>query len=161
MSSHTHCHEHEHACGCGCSSSREDSSPEKLSETEIHFLYHLVESHYYPVAQFILKSSKESDFESIALSPVFITDIKDTMEQVKNCGETLKMLEEQGFLTLDFDIPLNGYSYEQYYNSELFAYFKDTVEKGKEKENFLGDIAIMETGSIAPTDKCIGMFQKA
>ncbi len=152
-------HSNNHDCNCHQHENKKIGSVKELSETEIHFLTHLVQYKYLPVAQFVLKSSKESDFESIAFSPVFITETSDTMEQVRNFGAKLKSLEDRGFLTLDFDIILTGYSYDEYYNSNVFSYFKSTVEETKGKENFLGDVATIQTGSICPTEYCIKLLK--
>ncbi len=150
-----HGHHHDHGSSCSCSHDHHDCCSHiqkgklsELSDAEQHFLEHLALYKCLPVAQFVLKSSKEGSFESVALSPVFITETTDTMEQVKNFGEKLKNLEAKGFITLDYDIPIKDYSYSEYYESELFAYFKTTVEEGKNKTSFLGDVATIETGSM-------------
>ncbi len=160
-------HNHSHGCGCGthshkgcgshgnCCGKHKNTSINDISDTEHHFLKHLLEYKFLPVSRFIVKSSKEHDFANIALSPVFIIDIKDSMEEVKNVGKKLRKLEDLGLITIDYDIPLKGYSYEEYHASEIYAYFKETVNEVKGKEGFLGDIPTIECGSIAPTDKCV------
>lgn len=154
-----HCHHHDHSHGGCCGSAQDiDVDPiplDGLSEAEIQFLQDLVAHQYFPVAQFVLTSSTTDEFESVALSPVFVTDTKDTMEQIKNLGARLQALADKGFITLDYDIPLENYDYEEYFESEVFAYFKSTVEEAKTKPGFLGDTATIETGSMAPTDGCI------
>ncbi len=169
---HSH-HNHQdpnHKCSChgssevnGCSGNQNRCCGGKLTanaldDNEKHFLAHLLERLYLPVAQLVLKSSKESSFTCVTLSPVFIINVSDTMDQIKDFGKMLENLEEKGFITLDYDIPLDNYNYEEYTNSDVFAYFKECVEEGKTKEGFLGDIAIIEKGSIAPTDDCKELF---
>ncbi len=163
--SHSHNHEHHHGCGChthsshdNCCKKHKEVSIENISEVERHFLKHLLSYEFLPVARFIVKSSIEHDFENIALSPVFIVDIKDTMEEVKNFGKKLKKLEDLGLLTLDYDIPIENYQYSEYHNAEIFNYFKETVDSAKGKVGFLGDISIIECGSMAPTQKCVELL---
>ncbi len=158
--SNNHTHHHGHHCSCShdhnngnehkcCGKHKKKVGLSELSKAEQQFLEHLSLHRFLPVAQFVLKSSKESEFESVALSPVFITELSDSMEQVKNFGNRLKKLEQQGFITLDYDIPIDGYSYSEYYNSQLFEFFKSTVEEGRGQDRFLGDIATLQAGSIA------------
>ncbi len=145
-------HHHEHGC-CG-------KSQTQLSQAEEHFLSHLVQAKFLPIAQFVVKSSKEDSFETVALSPVFIEQDDTTIERVKELGRILKRIEDAGYIDLDFDIPLTNYAYTEFKNSQLFAFFQKTVEEGSSKENFLGDIALLECGSIAPTEKCLALFSK-
>ncbi len=141
-------HEHKHEHGHDCCKQHHQANMSELSQAEQEFLANLAQYQCLPVAQFVVKSSKESDFETVALAPVFITQTTDTMQQVKNFGKKLKNLEEKGFIELDYDIPIDNYDYSEYHNSQLFEYFKATVEEGKGKDNFLGDIAVMQTGSM-------------
>ncbi len=159
--SHSHHHDHHHNCGChshgihekGCCKHK-NVTIEDLSETELVFLRQLLESRLLPVVRFIVTSSKEHDFKNVALSPVFIVDVKDSMEQIKSIGKQLKNLEDLGLITLDYDIPLEGYAYKEFLDSEIYAYFNETVKEARGKDNFLGDIPTIECGSIAPTEQC-------
>ncbi len=163
---HSHSHEHHNGCGChshgsheNCCGKHKNVKIEDVSEAELHFLQHLLEHNYLPVARFAIKSSKEPDFENIALSPVFIINTKDSMEEIKSVGAKLKNLEKLGLITLDYDITLNGYAYLEYYNSDIYAYFRETVNEACGKDGFLGDIPNMECGSIAPTEKCTELLK--
>ena len=62
------------------------------------------------------------------------------------------MLEEKGYLTLDYDYPLEGYPYTEYRQSDLYAYFCRTIEEAKGRPGFLGDTPVLELGSIAPAE---------
>ena len=148
-----HCHDH--ACHC-----HQDANISELSESELHFLHHMVSHHFFPLTQFILKSDKEKEFEIISLSPVYIADKKETLSQIKATGKRLLELENKGFITLDFEMPLTNYAYEEYYQSDAFAHFKQTVEEAKRMPNFLGNIATLELGSMAPTEKTIQLLSK-
>ena len=105
-----------------------------------------------PVAQFVLRNSQEESLYAIALSPVAIEEIDDSMEKVKQTGQILLSLEHKGLITLDYDIPIAGYDYDGYRNSELFKYFESTVQENSGKPGFLFDTADMETGSMALTE---------
>lgn len=152
---HAH-HEHVHKANCGCgqhhqvrtkSVELQDSTPE-----EKNFLLILAQYTYLPVTRFLLTNSAEAELVSIALAPVVIDSLADTMETVKKNGQALLSLEERGLITLDYDIPLDGYDYEGYRDSDLYRYFAHTVEESKGKPGFLFDTATLETGSMALTD---------
>ena len=130
-------HEH-HSCLCGrhdrhhdhhgCHDHHRRSGEGELTPAMAGFLHHLEHHHYLPVARFLVESSAEEEFCSVAL-------------------------EEMGYLTLDYDYPLAGYSYEEYNESKLYAYFCRTVAEGAGKNGFLGDTPVLELGSIAPVEK--------
>jgi hypothetical protein len=129
------------------------ASPTEVTENQKDFLHHLGHSHYLPVARFTIKDSREADFVSTALAPVFLCSATDDMKTVKETGAFLQRLEDLGLVTLDYDIPLNGYDYEEYKTSALYEYFCATVAEGTSRPNFLGDTPVLELGSIALTEE--------
>ncbi|MDF3001279.1 MAG: hypothetical protein K0Q48_1398 [Bacillota bacterium] len=159
MNHHDHDHDHhDHAHGHGCSggccggggcASRKTAAP--LTAEEIEFLKQLAQTPYLPLARFVLKSTKSNHFESVALAPVHLKDKTDSMEMVKSMGAVLKSLEERGFLTLDYEEPLENGNYSEYENSDLYAYFKETVAQAENHDDYLYDIPDLEHGSIALT----------
>ncbi len=165
--SHIHTNENHHSCGCHshsdnhtCGKTHKKVEIKNLSQMDIHLLKHILDHKYLPVARFITKSSKSEDFLNIALSPVFINQSKDSLELVKSFGVRLKNLEDLGLISIDYDIPLKGYPYNEYYTSDIYSYFKQTVKEAKENTDFLGDIAEIECGSIAPTKECEEILHK-
>lgn len=150
-----------HACACGCDHDHGDdchhhhsavnttnSNPDLTAEESA--LFSMIEQYgCLPVAQFVLRNSKEESLYAIALAPVAIDDLSDSMEKVKHTGQILLSLEHKGLITLDYDIPITGYDYDGYRNSELFKYFECTVEENYGKPGFLFDTADIETGSMA------------
>ncbi|MFI3313807.1 MAG: hypothetical protein R3Y62_07965 [Eubacteriales bacterium] len=160
-----HHHEHNHeSCGCGCHDEEEEVVivvDTNLDEGQLAFLEQLLEIKYLPVARFVVKSSKEDDFASVALAPVFIRDLKDSMADVKQAGTFLSQLENQGMISIDYDMPLNGYTYGEYRNCDLFQFFIETVKEGKDKDGFLGDKATLELGSIALTIPAVEFLTEA
>ena len=74
------------------------------------------------------------------------------MERVKQLGNELSQLEEMGLLTLDYDIPLQNYSYEEYQTSALYAYFTKTVAEAATLPDPTFDTPKLELGSIALTE---------
>lgn len=144
-------------CGCGCdhehhSHADKGNTPIEVTESQRDFLHQLSHHHYLPVARFTITDSKEEDFVSTALAPVFLNAADDDMKTVKAVGAFLQTLEDSGLITLDYDIPLDGYDYAEYKESALYAYFCATVAEGAAKPNFLGDTPELELGSIAPTE---------
>lgn len=129
------------------------AAPIEVTENQKDFLHYLSHSHYLPVARFTVKDSREEDFASIALAPVFLCSATDDMKTVKETGAFLQRLEDLDLITLDYDIPLNGYGYEEYKSSSLYKYFCATVAEGASKSRFLGNTPVLELGSIALTEK--------
>ncbi len=147
-------HDHHDHCGCGCGHDHHHESHHRpqgdLNEAQAAFLEELEHHHYLPLARFVVESSKEEDFSSVALAPVFLRHPGETMEWVKETGAMLLDLEARGLITLDYDCPLEGYSYGEYKTSDLYAYFQKTIAEAAARPGFLGDTPILELGSIAP-----------
>ena len=149
---------HDEHCGCNCGhehSHQTDAhaAPIEVTEDQKDFLHQLGHSHYLPVARFTVKDSREENFASTALAPVFLCSAADDMKTVKETGAFLQKLEDLGLVTLDYDIPLNGYGYEEYKSSALYEYFRATVAEGASRPHFLGDTPVLELGSIALTEE--------
>lgn len=152
MSHEEHCN-----CGCNCGCGHDHAhqapvTPSQATENQKDFLHQLGHYRYLPVARFTVEDSRENDFTSTALAPVFIRAISDSMEAVKEAGAFLQKLEDDGLITLDYDVPLKDYGYEEYQESELYAYFRATVAEGAAKPGFLGDTPVLELGSMALTE---------
>lgn len=152
-------HDEHCGCGCGCGHDHEHpcrtddhAEPIEVTENQKGFLHHLGHTHYLPVARFTVEDSREENFASTALAPVFLRSAADDMETVKEAGVFLQRLEDLGLITLDYDIPLNGYGYEEYKASALYEYFRATVAEAASKPGFLGDTPVLELGSIALTE---------
>lgn len=144
------CGGHNHADGCGCGGSSSEGSI-KITQGEFYMLMILAETPFLPLARFVMNSTKSDELQSIALAPVFLQEIDDTMEHVRVSGEILLALEGKGLVTLDYDQPLKGYTYSEYTNSEIYKSFKDTVAEGAQRGDFLFDTADIELGSFALT----------
>lgn len=149
---------HDEHCGCNCNHEHPHkadahTAPIEVTENQKEFLHHLGHSHYLPVARFTVKDSREEDFACTALAPVFLRTATDDMKTVKEAGAFLQRLEDLGLVTLDYDIPLNGYGYEEYKSSTLYEYFRVTVAEGASKPGFLGNTPVLELGSIALTEE--------
>ena len=151
---------HDEHCECGCSCGHDHahqtdahSGPVEVTENQKEFLHQLSHYHYLPVARFTVTDSREDDFASTALAPVFLRSATDDLNTVKEAGSFLQKLEDLGLITLDYDMPLKGYGYEEYKTSEVYEYFRATVKEGAAKPNFLGDTPELELGSIALTEE--------
>ena len=154
---------HDEHCGCGCGCDHDHdhahahragdlTAPIEVTDNQKDFLHQLAHQHYLPVARFLVRDSREDDFIVTALAPVYISAITDDMATVKEAGAFLQKLEDMGLITLDYDMPLNRYAYEEYKSSELYAYFCATVAQGATKPGFLGDTPVLELGSMALTE---------
>lgn len=152
-----HCHGDE--CRCGCSHV-EIQEVTDLSIRQQNMLLGLYERKYLPLVRFTTGSSKDSALYAIALSPVYMGSKEDTLDDVKSLGAELKALESADLITLDYDIPLEKYSYDEYLSSSLYAYFLDTVKQNAKQEGSLFDTADMEQGSMALTQSGILRVQE-
>ena len=145
---HDHSNDHQHK-EAACHSYDENPT---INADEKALLLELQKNTYLPISQFIMSSSIEEEAAFIALEPVYIENLNDTMETVKAKGAVLCELEKKGLITLDYDIPIERYDYRFHTNSKLFAYFKQTIDEGRNNPNFLCDTAEIEPGSIALTE---------
>lgn len=148
---------HNAHCGCGhdhshCQQAKAPAAPAQVTENQKAFLHQLHHRHCLPVARFTLADSRESDFAATALAPVFIRSAADEMAAVKEAGAFLQRLEEMGLITLDYNIPLKGYDYDEYKGSALYEYFCRTVAEGAGRPGFLGDTPRLDLGSMALTE---------
>ena len=149
---------HDEHCGCGHNHEHLGHNKDafavssEMTENQKDFLHLLSHHHFLPVACFTIMDSQEQDFITTALAPVFLHSVTDDMKTVKETGTFLRKLEDMGLVTLDYDIPLEGYAYEEYKASALYEFFCTTVAEGASKPNFLGNIPVLELGSIALTE---------
>lgn len=163
---HQHSHEHKEGGCCGHHHGHHHHHDQRppvvadtnLSQNQVDFLHQLIHYQYLPVAQFLITSTTQAEFEVPALAPVFIRSVTDTIELVKEAGAFLAQLEQQGMITLDYDIPLEGYPYEEYHKSSAYTYFCQTVEEAKAVPNAVGDTANLILGSMAPTEVALSLF---
>jgi hypothetical protein len=144
-------HEHNEHCGCGHTHAP-IPAPEGLSPMKVDILFALRQRKCLPVACFTLLKTDDDARHSIALAPVYLSATDDSMEQVKQLGQELSQLEEMDLLTIDYDIPLQNYAYEEYRNSELYAYFVQTVAEAAKRPEATYDTPGLDLGSMALTD---------
>ncbi len=146
-------HEHTHEDGCGCGHHHAHIVPEAgaLTEAQADVLLAIHQRGYLPIARFALRSSRDADAYAVALEPVYIADIADDMDTVKANGALFASLEDLGLVTLDYDIRLTGYAYQEYEQSHLYAYFVETVKEAAQKPGFVLDTPVLELGSMALT----------
>ncbi len=161
---HGHHHgEHEHGgCGCGGHGHHhhgEDSYAERKAEivsapataAQRDFLRNFAPIAPLPIANYLVKSSKEDAFENIALRDVCLRSAEDSVETIKETAAFLQALEASNLIAIDYDTPLADESYAHYAHSASFLLLQDTVAQGAAQNNFLGDIADLEKGCIAMT----------
>ena len=108
---------------------------------------------YLPVAQFVLRAEGEDELQMIALAPVALESADEEMDVIKARGAILKSLEDKNLITLDYDIPISGYDYQGYKDSVAFKQLETAAKEAQGQQGFLFDIAAMELGSMALTDR--------
>lgn len=95
--------------------------------------------------------SGEDSVYAIALAPVYLTSPADSLDDVKAMGKSLTQLEEAGLITLDYDLRLQGYAYDEYKRASVYDLFSRTVAEGSAQPNALFDTPLLELGSMALT----------
>ncbi len=151
-------HQHHHHPGCSCGHHHppvavsERAAAMVLTGREEAILKTIQGVGCLPVARLIATKSDEDEVVIDCLSPVYLYEVGDTLEEVKEIGALLKGLEEKELLTLDYDRPIAGYDYALYTQSDLYAYFVRTVEEAGGREGFLCDTPQIELGSMALTE---------
>mgnify|MGYP006876615646 FL=1 len=155
-------HEHHHGDSCDCGHEHAHVSPENggLTNEQADVLLAIHQRGYLPIARFALRSGREEDAYAVALEPVYLADPKDTMDDVKENGRLFTSLEDMDLVTLDYDLPLTGYAYAEYKQSELYTYFVETVREAKGTPGFVMDVPCLELGSVALTAKGQETLQK-
>jgi len=144
-----------HGCACGHDHCHEAPrsydifKDGKRNEAAEGFIHLLNTHHFLPCARFLLKSTRQPEFTSIALAPVFISDGEESVALLRSIGELLLGLEQHGYISIDYDIPLDGFDYTYFQESKAYRLFEQTVQEARGREGFLGDIAAIEFGSIA------------
>ena len=157
-------HDHDETCGCGCGCGHTHAhltpGDGSLSESQADALLAIHQRGYLPIARFALKSSRNEEAYVVALEPVYIAEPAEDINAVKENGELFSSLEDLGFITLDYDLPLTGYPYKEYKESALYAQFLQTVKEAGERPEFLFDTPCLELGSIALTEEGQAALQK-
>ncbi len=148
---HTEHHQHDEHCGCGHTQAPIPTS-EGLTAMQVDFLLVLRQRKFLPVACFSVAKTGDDTRHAVALEPVYLGATSDTMEQVKQIGKELSLLEDMDLLELDYDIPLKNYPYEEYKSSELYAYFVETVKEAAKQPDATFDTPILELGSMMLTE---------
>lgn len=105
-----------------------------------------------PVARFALNSSKDDSLNMTAMAPVTIDQEDDSATTVRERGDILLSLEDKGLISLDYDIPINGYDYAGYRASALFMQLEQAAAQAATQPGFLFDLPLLEGGSMALTD---------
>ena len=100
-----------------------------------------------PLVRFELRSTKEKALRSTALPHVWMTDERDSMELVKARGACIAQAEAEGWLRLDYALPVTlSRDYAVYVYSSLYASFCHMVEEGAKRPGFLFDTPYLKRG---------------
>ncbi len=135
--------------GCGTPSKRADTL--ELSQKEVDFVKQLESHCYLPVVQFVVQDTTDPMFKVIGFSPVYLEDGTASIEEMREMGKMLVDLQKKKILTLDYHLPLQGYGYEEYLQSEMFLGFAKSVDEEMQGEEHTGVYATIQKGSMALT----------
>lgn len=125
-----------------------------LTEEDSQMLKEIAEVKRFPIVRFELRSSKDESLRSIALPNVRITKPDDTMELVRERGDALQRLKNDGCVILDFHpAAVVAADYAVYKESALYAQLCEAAEEGKKRPDFLFDIPWIKKGRAVLTEK--------
>ncbi len=148
-----HEHTHDEACGCGHHHAPLSAGESGLSEAQADALLAIHQRGYLPVARFALCSSRDGDAYAVVMEPVYVANAADDMDTARENGALFASLQDAGLITLDYDLRLSGYAYQEYEQSKLYAYFVETAKEAAGKPGFVLDTPLLELGSMVLTDE--------
>lgn len=129
-----------HNCG-GCGHS---APSEPLNEIETLLMDELAQAAFLPVCRLLICSPEEKDLSFVMSAPVYLPDRSASTETVRSYGAALLQLQRRRYITLDYGVPLSGFDYEEWKQSDYYQSFAFSVEAP-------GAEPVMEPGSIALT----------
>jgi hypothetical protein len=107
-----------------------------------------------PIVRFELRNSQEKSLISTALNNAWITSIDDSMEKVKLLGGIFQSLQDKKLIEIHYNTLLSSnFNYDIYEKSNLYRFFLDTVEEGKQRSDFLFDCGVLNKGFARITPK--------
>lgn len=127
-----------------CSHCRSHSAPSPLSETEKLLLDRLAQNAFLPICRLLLRSRENEELSFVMSAPVYLPDRDTSTEAVRDYGSALLSLQRRRFITLDYDMPLSGFDYESWKDTDYYQSFAFSVEAP-------GVEPILEPGSAAMT----------
>jgi hypothetical protein len=89
-----------------------------------------------------LTASEGESGSLMAVAPFFLSSPQDELEDVDALGSALGNLASRGLISIDYEEPLQGCTYEEYQNSILVRTFQEN-----------GQTVRLEKGSAALTGK--------
>jgi hypothetical protein len=125
-----------------------------FTEQQILILQVMNNAKRFPIVRLELHSSKEEELVNTALNYVWITDEDDSMEEVKERGEAIKSLMEQGLVFIDYTIRVwVAGDYDIYYKSKIYELLCHTVMESAKQPNTLFDTPYLRKGYAQLTRK--------
>lgn len=119
-------------------------APSPLSEEERHLLDLLSQQAFLPVARFLLQNPENPELSFVMAGPVFLETPEDSSEKISAAGKGLLSLQKRRYLTLDYDLPLDGFDYGVW---EQSRHYQDFVFASQSKDA----VPVLERGSAALT----------
>ncbi|WP_317854215.1 hypothetical protein [Chakrabartyella piscis] len=138
-------------CG-GCGTHNQKADTKELSSAAQELVKQLEIHCYLPVVQFVVQDTTDPMFKLVAYSPVYIEETEQTIEEIRDMGKVLVDLQKKKILTLDYHLPLQGYAYQEYLESEVFVEFANSVV-AEMKQEYTGVFATIQKGSMALTQE--------
>lgn len=119
-------------------------TPSSLSEEERHLLDLLSQQAFLPIARFLLQNPENPELSFVMAAPVFLETPEDSPEAIRVAGNALLSLRKRQYLTLDYDLPLDGFDYGAW---EQSRHYQDFAFASQSKDA----VPVLERGSAALT----------
>lgn len=119
-------------------------NPGPLSQTERHLLDLLAQNAFLPVARFLLQNPHNAELSFVMAAPVFLESAHDHADTVKAAGDALLSLQRRRFIVMDYGVPLQGFDYEAWKQSDHYRNFVFSCQSDEA-------VAALEPGSVALT----------
>lgn len=115
-----------------------------LSPEERHLMDLLAQRAFLPVARFLLENPDNSALSFVMSAPVYLETEQDTPQDLSRAGTALLSLQKRQYVTLDYNVPLQGFDYSAWERSQYYQNFafSSTSEDG---------VPVLEPGSVALT----------
>lgn len=115
-----------------------------LSEEEQHFMDLLAQRAFLPVARFLLENPDNPALSFVMSAPVYLETEQDTPQDLSRAGAALLSLQRRRYVTLDYNVPLQGFDYSPWERSQYYQNFafSSTSEDA---------VPVLEPGSVALT----------
>lgn len=119
-------------CCCGVCKHCHCKRHQGLKERELAFLLCLRQIPFLPVCAFAMGDGVNDQSDRIVFAPFYLLEPSESFERLIETGLLLQGLADKGFISLNYQLPLQGYDYLDYWQSNAYKTYCEAVLSGKE-----------------------------